>query len=340
MESQLPAVSSYKMNSIIRIGFLLVAVFAQSMVWAASPRYDNLYVFGDSLSDTGNDLILTKQQRISPAIPPSEGSRKTYYKGRFSNGTVAVEHLWGLLRKEHNASITPFSSKKDVDLKGAVNFAFGGSASGYINQTPGQFYVPGVLGQVELFQKALKRKIPKGPSLYVIWTGANDYLFGLTTRPGEVVANIAQAVETLYALGAREFEIVNLPDLGQIPAVQNVPGLAPSDLSLLSIAHNELLAQAREDLVSRLEGTKIVLVDIYTLTNDLLSNGGFLANPPALAVVSPNTGAVDCLFRDPTTCPEVKLDSHTDQLFFWDVVHPTTTVHGHYGQAMFDSLPK
>jgi len=101
-----------------------------------------------------------------------------------------------------------------------------------------------------------------------------------------------------------------------------------------------LPAQAREDLVSRLEGTKIVLVDIYTLTNDLLSNGGFLANPPALAVVSPNTGAVDCLFRDPPTCPEVKLDSHTDQLFFWDVVHPTTTVHGHYGQAMFDSLPK
>src|SRR3954452_15862717 len=138
------------MNSIIRIGFLLVAVFAQSMVWAASPRYDNLYVFGDSLSDTGNDLVLTKAQRISPAIPPSESPHRTYYKGRFSNGPVAVEYFWQALRNDSKAFLTPFLSKKGIALKGAINFAFGGSTSGYVNQTPGQFYVPGVLGQVDM----------------------------------------------------------------------------------------------------------------------------------------------------------------------------------------------
>jgi phospholipase/lecithinase/hemolysin len=323
-----------------RIIFLLVALFVQPLASAASPKYDNFFVFGDSLSDTGNDLVLTKSQKISPPIPPSEGRQKTYYKGRFSNGNVAVEYLWGLLRNEDKAPITLFLSKKDVDLKGAVNFAFGGSASGYLNQTPGQFYVPGLLGQVEMFQKALSRKIPKGRSLYMIWTGANDYLLGLTTQPEEVVANIARAVEILHALGARDVLIVNQPDLGQVPLVQNQPGVSPSDLSLLTVAHNELLSQTRDDLASRLDGAKITLVDIYTLTNDLLGNGEFVASPPALAVISPDTGAVDCLFRDPTTCSEVKLDSHTDRLLFWDVVHPTTSVHGRYGQAMFDSLPK
>ena len=170
------------MSAVIRIGFLLVAILAQSVVWAAPPpppappKYDNLYVFGDSLSDTGNDIILTKAQRISPAIPPSESPHRTYYKGRFSNGPVAVEYLWQSMRGDSKASLTPFLSKKGLVLKGAINFAFGGSTSGYVNQTPGQFYVPGVLGQVDTFRKALQGQRPPARTLYLVWTGANDYL--------------------------------------------------------------------------------------------------------------------------------------------------------------------
>ena len=165
------------MSAIIRIGVLLVAILAQSAVSAAPtpppapPKYDNLYVFGDSLSDTGNDIILTKAQRISPAIPPSESPHRTYYKGRFSNGPVAVEYLWQSIRGDSKASLTPFLSKKGLVLKGAINFAFGGSTSGYVNQTPGQFYVPGVLGQVDTFRKVLQGQRPPARTLYLVWTG-------------------------------------------------------------------------------------------------------------------------------------------------------------------------
>ncbi len=34
-----------------------------------TPKYEAFYVFGDSLSDTGNDHILTKLQKIDPADP-------------------------------------------------------------------------------------------------------------------------------------------------------------------------------------------------------------------------------------------------------------------------------
>ena len=105
------------MNAVTRIGFLLVAILAQSAVWAATPpptppKYDNLYVFGDSLSDTGNDIILTKAQRISPAIPPSESPHRTYYKGRFSNGPVAVEYLWQSMQGEARHPSRRFYLKK------------------------------------------------------------------------------------------------------------------------------------------------------------------------------------------------------------------------------------
>ena len=263
------------MSAIIRIGFLLVAILAQSAVWAAPtpppapPKYDNLYVFGDSLSDTGNDIILTKAQRISPAIPPSESPHRTYYKGRFSNGPVAVEYLWQSMRGDSKASLTPFLSKKGLVLKGAINFAFGGSTSGYVNQTPGQFYVPGVLGQVDMFRKALQGQRPPARTLYLVWTGANDYLAvppAQTAQPTEVIANITKAIETLYSLGARDFMIPNLPDLGLAPlAGQNSPLL-----SQVTVIHNTLLADARDDLVARLDGVKIMLPDMYAATQTML----------------------------------------------------------------------
>jgi phospholipase/lecithinase/hemolysin len=329
------------MSAITRIGFLWVAILAQSAAWAASPQYDNLYVFGDSLSDTGNDIALTTAQRISPAIPPSASPHRTYYQGRFSNGPVAVEYLWQSIQGSSKASLTPFLSKKGLVLKGAINFAFGGSTSGYVSQTPGQFYVPGVLGQVDTFRKALQGQLPPARTLYLVWTGANDYLAvppAQAAQPSEVIANITKAVETLYSLGARDFMIPNLPDLGLAP----LAGANSAGLSQVTVIHNHLLADAHDDLVARLQGVKIMLPNMYAATQTMLSDH-FAASPPALVVVSLGTGAVDCLFRDPTTCPDVNLNLPTErgssEFYLWDILHPTTSAHREFGKAMFESLP-
>ena len=96
------------MRKIIGVGFLLATAFAMPPVLAATPQYEAFYVFGDSLSDTGNDYILTKLQKIDPTLPPSDTPHKTYYLGRFSNGPVATEYLW---RQLHDgAPLTAFLS--------------------------------------------------------------------------------------------------------------------------------------------------------------------------------------------------------------------------------------
>ena len=158
------------MKTIPSFCFLLIAVLTLSPAWAAQPKYKTFYVFGDSLSDTGNDLILTKQQKINPRIPPLGRPHQTYFKGRFSNGPVAAEYLWDLLEKKQKHLI-PFLSVKNIASSEAISFAFGGSKSGYLNQMPGDIYVPGTLGQVDLFRKALKGKKLKADSLFVIWAG-------------------------------------------------------------------------------------------------------------------------------------------------------------------------
>lgn len=326
------------MKNIIKICLVFFAVFTFPSSWAAT-----VYVFGDSLSDTGNDIILTKAQRIFPAIPPSESPHRTYYNGRFSNGPVSVEYLWRLLQNDRNAVLTPFMSKQGLTLDGGVSLAFGGSKSGFVSQTPGLFYVPGVLGQIELFRKALKGKKPKADALYVIWTGANDYIVPERgegpAEPAEVVANITKAIETLYSIGARNFLVPNLPDLGLAPIVHE----SASQFSQLTQSHNALLERARDELDIRLKGAIITFVDIYAVSQNLLSTGTpppdpkpILIFPPALAVISGEVASA-CLFIDPTKCPDVNVTGNLSQAYyFWDILHPTTLIHGYFGQAMFD----
>ncbi len=68
-----------------------------------SPEINQLYVFGDSLSDVGNVFRATGRQY--PASPP-------YFQGRFANGPVWVEYLADDLKLPRNPS---------------TNFAFGGA---------------------------------------------------------------------------------------------------------------------------------------------------------------------------------------------------------------------
>ena len=326
------------MRKIISAGFLLAAVFVLSPVSAATPQYEAFYVFGDSLSDTGNVFTVTKLQKINPPIPPSESPHQTYYQGRFSNGPVAVEYLWRQLHDD--ASLAPFLSNQGA---AGVSFAFGGSMSGYLNEMPGGLYVPGVLGQIELYRKALKGKSPKARALYVIWTGANDYLMSITdpnasrAEPREVVTNITKAIQALYSLGARDFLIPNLPDLGLTPMVQVKGGSV--EFQALTQSHNALLAQALNQLAPRLRGIQIFQVDLYTLSQTLLDEQQFALAPPALEFLAPGTGAMMCFVVDPSSCPDVDVAAQLPLPFvFWDMMHPTTFIHKLYGDAMRESL--
>jgi phospholipase/lecithinase/hemolysin len=325
------------MRTIIGVGFLLATVFAMPPALAAPPQYEAFYVFGDSLSDTGNDYILTKLQKLDPPLPPSDSPHKTYYLGRFSNGPVATEYLWRELRD--GAALTPFLSNPSMSSPGGVNFAFGGSTSGYLNQMPGGLFVPGVLGQIELYRKALKGKQPKSKALYAVWTGANDYLMGRTDQPGEVVANIVKAIQTLYSLGARDFLIPNLPDLGLTPMVQMTGNGA--EFLALTQSHNALLTQALNQLRPKMRGIRIFHVDLFTLSQSLLSDTEKVAIvPPALEFLAPGTGATECFVVDPSTCPEVNVTAELPppHFAFWDMMHPTTFIHKLYGDAMRESL--
>ncbi len=170
-----------------------------------------LYVFGDSLSDTG-----TIYNATGGAYPPSP----PYFQGRYSNGPVWVEHL---------------ASKLTIALDRTHNVAAGGATSG----ENGSYGVPGLLTQVKSFTKTHSQADPQ--ALYVVWAGANDYLQGATNST-IVVKNLMQAIESLSKVGAQKILVGNLPDLGQLPSTRNTSNSC--SLSAVTQAHNLSLAQS------------------------------------------------------------------------------------------------
>lgn len=320
------------------------------------PSFDALYVFGDSLADNGNDLRATQAARMNPAVPPSASPHKTYFEGRFSNGYVAPEFLWQLLSGNAPGSpggLKPFLSQPLLPLGPAVDFAFGGTGTPYLDQTPGGFYAPGLKGQVELYRTALQSvKKPKRP-LFVIVTGANDYRvdqFNVPLPIDQVVTNIVDAVETLYRSGARDVMVLNLPDLGLVPGESD-----PQSATALSLAHNAALKSALDALHARYPNLRIVQPDLieafdqlpawkpeweWNQTTPLLEV--LFANDPTLPPGFPMSA---CLFIDPLTCKDSPAPFNVPlplpvHFVFWDIVHPTTEAHAYLAQYLYLSLTK
>ncbi|MDZ8056449.1 MAG: SGNH/GDSL hydrolase family protein [Aulosira sp. ZfuVER01] len=260
----------------------IMVIFAsstQSSQNVHEEQINELYVFGDSLSDTGN--IFKATNGVYPPSPP-------YFQGRYSNGPVWVEHL---------------STKLGLNNTKNINFACGGATtiSGNING------IPGALAQVYSYTKSQQKLNPN--ALYILWAGANDYLYG-ATNTSSAIANLSNAVQSLLTAGAKTVMVANLPDLGKIPATYST--FNSSNLSAVTNLHNLELAKSIDSLQQRFGfGNKIIQLDVNSLYREAISN-------PAKFDFTNVTSS--CL-SNVTTC------SNPDKFLFWDGIHPTTAAH-------------
>lgn len=290
----------------IRSSILLLASLLP--ISASALTFNNLFVFGDSLSDSGNVYNATLNQ-----FPPPP------YAQRFSNGLVTVEQLAVMA----GISLNPSTS-------GGTNYAFGGADTGIVPGTSFDNYVAqsnpstplvglngtGMQNQVAAFGLSGTAFDPN-TSLFVVWGGANDiftWLDGLTPATidqviGTAVSHLIGSISTLASLGAKNFLVPNLVDLGYTPLGISTGGLQQLGLSQITNSFNAALNQGLDSLASQ----TIFRPDL----NNLFSL--VQANPSAYGF----TNVTDACFDRATfiACP------NPDQYLFWDGVHPTTTGH-------------
>lgn len=305
----------------------------------AVSAYSTMRAFGDSLSDTGNDKIQTSgSQRPDP--PPT-----SYYDGRFSNGLVAVEYLWQSLSGHSDAKVVPsLQSDSGVVGRDAVSYAYGGSSTGGIEINPDGYEVRGLQAQVDAFEARLANQRADGRALYVIWAGANDYLFFGETNPSAVVQKIEQAIDSLYRLGARHFLVPNLPNLGATPLTRASGSSATAES--LTRAHNAMLDSALQRLRAGLYGASLHSANLFDYMNARLQDGSLNGSAaPGLEQLTNDPRAAYCLLQPSIQCPAVPMSPSAPEAMrewnrtpFWDALHPTTRVHQMFAEAMLESL--
>lgn len=219
---------------------------AETAIATLSPEVLNqaskLILFGDSLTDVGNIFGFSGGTFPFPvAIQGSLTGEPLYTSGAFTNGLVWWQYLANQISLQEPVpfyeNVITGNFLTSIPDEG-VNFAVGGATTGRDNagnaqNPPFPFDLPGLQDQMEAFATLLGEGEQADPdALYVVWAGANNFLGAFvpedqtnpfapfqdfTKDPTLPVSDISAAIEDLYALGARNFLVMNMYDLGNTP---------------------------------------------------------------------------------------------------------------------------
>jgi len=316
------------------------ALFSTSAM-ALPTDFSKLYVFGDSLSDTGNDFLLSGGN-----IPPPT----RYDAGRFSNGPMWVEALvaaFGINPAHFVPSLSPQAGTANFQAGYSLNYAYGGSTTGIQSKTPDDLLlVRGVLGQVADFSSlatAAGGTFDPAHSLYTVWSGANDYLLaGVASGvpgppdPVAVVGNLRTAIQQLYDLGARNFLVPTLPKLGDIPVVAINGADIQNYYTALTHEHNSLLSGALKTLKGIDPGITIYNPDVEILFDAIQADPAAFGFTQSLSTLGPASG---CLILPPHQCGALSTGLDGNGYPVWDEEHPSTALHALIAQTALAAVP-
>ncbi|MEO8225329.1 MAG: SGNH/GDSL hydrolase family protein [Gammaproteobacteria bacterium] len=221
----------------------LVGALVFALVSAQASAFSAMYVFGDSLSDTGNVSLAT-----GGAVPGAP-----YVAGRFSNGPIWVDTLSASLGL---GAVNPSSL-------GGKNFAWGGDVTGPALTST----FPTLVQQAGIYLGGVGG-VADSNALYVVWGGGNDVRAGNITNS---VANLSSIITSLATAGATQFLIPNLPNIGLTPDAIAAGPATVAGATFLSNTFNAQLAAAMPGLASGL-GINIISLDVFGFLNNTIAN--------------------------------------------------------------------
>jgi len=273
--------------------------------------YSSLFVFGDSLSDSGNNAVV-----LAPSVTPVPISGNSFIPiFPYAFGQYTNAHVWAqILASSLGLSANP-------SLLGGTDYAFGGALTGPL--TPNPF--PG--GLTNPFPRSLETQaafflsqhgpVIPGDALYVVEGGGDnarqtlDAAGGCGANPACIIGIIQsttaayvgdiKTIDTeLEAPGAKNIVVWNAPNIGETPAVLAAGPVASMLGTMIASAMNNALSAAIGS------DPDIKLFDIFGVMNDAI------AHPGAFNLSNVTDACAQFTACDPST------------FLFWDGIHPTS----------------
>lgn len=290
-----------------------LSLCAALSAYAASP-YSGLVVFGDSLSDSGNNTTLMSS--LPGGVPQLPITGDGYYSkfpslaGTYSDGQVWTQYFAQSL----GLPLVP-------SALGGTNFAFGGAQTGIDGNEPLAPGFPFSMRTQLSFYLGATGNVADPHALYVVAGGGNNIRVALEAMAaGADPASTSQAMVAGYAAdmagivadlklaGAQHFLVMNTPNFGLTP-LANAMGVS-AEATALSFEMNAALQVA-------LAGTGVNTFDMF----------GFMTS-----VVE--AGAASGFSNWTNACGAAVNGCDLGSALFWDGIHPTTLAHQQLAAAV------
>ena len=307
-----------------KLFFMLLTVLFLSIStnsWATT--YSHIVAFGDSLSDHGglssyNSIIVANQGPAAPGSWTNAGA--TPY-----GGNIWLDYLkdqWGATL-ENNA------------IGGAMTLGHEHAGIQYMIDNS---LLPdlGLTGQITTYL-ASSPNYDVNKTIFAIWVGGNDCLEFFrgeyyTVDPNALITDsigrIITQIGTLYADGARNFLVLNLPDLSKTPAFNTKDATTQATVYGVVNNFNAALSSALSGFASTHTDTEVYAIDAFMKMNEIIADDIFEDSTGTYLNVDEN-----CEWD------YASYNGTFDQFLFFDCIHPTTKAHEQVASEVVDSIP-
>ncbi|KAI3912459.1 hypothetical protein MKX01_004361 [Papaver californicum] len=316
-----------------------------------------LYVFGDSLVDSGNNNYLQTLAKVN--YTPYGVDFRNGATGRFNNGKTAVDFIASWLGLPYVPPYLGLSEKQRRKTKTGINYASG--AAGLLQES-GTAIIGDNLSmeeQVNYFNKTVKTDLPKifkthkkiskylSKSIFVISIGSNDYInnylqptlynsskiYNPEQYGALLVSTFRKHLTSLYKLGARKFVIFEVGPVGCTPAIVFRTTPRPTTPCVENINDLVKIFNFRTtimilELTFTLKGSIFISADIYgkSYQQNL--------HPIKYGFTGGNTPC--CAVGASTLClPNQKPCANRNAHLYWDAFHPVQRVNYEVANGCF-----
>ncbi|KAL6333760.1 hypothetical protein AAG906_028946 [Vitis piasezkii] len=302
------------------------------------PEVPCYFIFGDSLSDGGNNNGLVSLAKAN--YPPNGIDFPSGPTGRFCNGRTIVDVTADLLQLENY--IPPFATASDQQILQGVNYA---SGSAGIRDETAVFLGERIVmnQQLQNFQTTLSQITGMqgnnetaamnflSKCLFTIGIGSNDIgvnyygplpLSSIEYTPDQFTALLidqySQQLRILYQYGARKLALFGVSQIGCTPALVAWYGASPGSTCVdyindMAQLFNNRLMLLVDDLNNDLTDAKFTYINIFEIQSSLdLAALGFRVTDDVCC----GTSLTGCI---PFTTP----CENRSEYVYWDFAHPS-----------------